>query len=168
MLPLLPSGPDGVCNSPLRRTRSPQTWKAEREGFEPPVPEGYTCFRGRRLQPLGHLSRVVDVYGERGIRTLGTRKGTQHFQCCPLSRSCISPPGPLLGFPKHCLSKTYVLLRRWRKKYRGLSTSEAKRVKPLTKRVAAILRRHARGKSFPDLTVFHQPVRFFGRLGVTG
>ena len=35
---------------------------AERVGFEPTIPGGYTAFRERRLQPLGHLSTCLD-YG---------------------------------------------------------------------------------------------------------
>jgi hypothetical protein len=31
---------------------------AERVGFEPTVPDGYTRFRGVRLRPLGHLSKM--------------------------------------------------------------------------------------------------------------
>jgi hypothetical protein len=36
---------------------------AEREGFEPSVPEDrHTAFRERHLQPLGHLSRSDLLY----------------------------------------------------------------------------------------------------------
>ena len=34
---------------------------AERVGFEPTIPRGYTAFRERRLKPLGHLSSVTSI-----------------------------------------------------------------------------------------------------------
>ena len=62
LLPLLPSGPDGVRNTLLREAQ--QTTKiidlsAEREGFEPSVGETYTRFPSVRLKPLGHLSYTL-------------------------------------------------------------------------------------------------------------
>src|ERR1051325_2497917 len=44
----------------LRRFPSADT--TERVGFEPTVPDGYTRFRGVRLRPLGHLSKVQVYY----------------------------------------------------------------------------------------------------------
>src|SRR3990170_5493109 len=61
-LPLLPSGPDGVCKSMLRRTRSM-----------------LNC-----TQKTGQGNG-----GEDGIRTHGTVSSTHAFQACPFSRTWV-------------------------------------------------------------------------------
>jgi hypothetical protein len=56
LLPLLPSGPDGVCNPPLHRARL-SVLGGERGIRTPGTPLGaYTRFPVVLLQPLGHLS----------------------------------------------------------------------------------------------------------------
>ena len=72
LLPLLPSGPDGVCNLLLRRTRL-----STRSSFG--------RFRA------SHAPYVVRG-GERGIRTLDpVISGIHDFQSCPFGLSGISP-----------------------------------------------------------------------------
>src|SRR3954465_6078989 len=49
------TGPSGERT---RRSRCSCKEVAEREGFEPPVPDGYNRFRVCRIRPLCHLSAV--------------------------------------------------------------------------------------------------------------
>ena len=46
-----------------------QTIKAEREGFEPPVPKGNNGFRDRPVKPLRHLSEKI--FSKPFIQTTG-------------------------------------------------------------------------------------------------
>ncbi len=53
------SRPLGLYGTPPRVTKGPplhSATPAERAGFEPAIPFGYTAFRERLLKPLGHLS----------------------------------------------------------------------------------------------------------------
>ena len=43
------------------------------------------------LQKKGQKRSCTKISGERGIRTPGPVSGTQHFQCCTIGHSAISP-----------------------------------------------------------------------------
>ena len=110
LLPLLPSGPDGVCNLLLRRTRlSTRLNDCGRRTDSVFTEEGVLvrfalyALRRRALltpPPSGRLIPHPGIYlapyvvhgGERGIRTLDpVISGIHDFQSCPFGLSGISP-----------------------------------------------------------------------------
>ena len=108
-LPLLPSGPDGVGRGVTAQGLTLITkGEAEREGFEPSVlvrahtlsKRAPSATRSSLLAPI-FISRGIGTshtsYGERGIRTLGGRKGPQRFSRPPDSTALASLPFFLLA-----------------------------------------------------------------------
>ena len=101
LLPLLPSGPDGVRNPPLHRARL-SVLGGERGIRTPGTPLGaYTRFPVVLLQPLGHLSEFLPWSGFRlrfrpdfGLPVKpprGDRRKTASQAANHLSRACIHP-----------------------------------------------------------------------------
>ena len=102
LLPLLPSGPDGVHNPPLHGTRLLNltaaahvpsenrpllvyVWRRERDSNPRYTFVGIHTISSRALRPLRHLSLIFFSGGERGIRTPVRAFGPQiDFESIPL------------------------------------------------------------------------------------